>query len=306
MEDFHQVLLDKVNNLVLELIDRKSPSIAEELIGLIYVVFSYGLNSTKKHRDMSSSFISRLEKAITNSKYPELTNAVKAEEVLGSPFSAFRLWAITSFQCGHFSEQLEQAFDKLKMDYLPNSAFVQVGNQVCSYDKCLSLSPNLVPLLLQLLNALAVLTPENFSHISYDFRQVFEASLEPKIRRGAQKRKLEPLHIIGQAAQANLEQICIVRRVFDDCTRSVFERANIPPGIANTEALRVLFYATVVCVNAKVPLTQLGPAGSSKTLSYVLVEENMTVRSLMILGRDIILTVQHTGRVVQEPTLQAS
>ena len=50
---------------------------------------------------------------------------------------------------------------------------------------------------------------------------------------------------------------------------------NIPPGIADTQALRENLYAMVICIVNNIPLIITGPPGTSKTLSFKIVQANM-------------------------------
>ena len=50
---------------------------------------------------------------------------------------------------------------------------------------------------------------------------------------------------------------------------------SIPPGIADTQALRENLYAMIICIVNRIPLIITGPPGTSKTLSFKIVEANM-------------------------------
>ena len=53
------------------------------------------------------------------------------------------------------------------------------------------------------------------------------------------------------------------------------DNMSIPPGIANTQALRENVYAMVICIMNCIPLIITGPPGTSKTLSFKIVQANM-------------------------------
>lgn len=53
------------------------------------------------------------------------------------------------------------------------------------------------------------------------------------------------------------------------------ENLSIPPGIANTQALRENVYAMIICIMNCIPLIITGPPGTSKTLSFKIVQANM-------------------------------
>ena len=55
----------------------------------------------------------------------------------------------------------------------------------------------------------------------------------------------------------------------------LYEHTNIPPGIAKTDALLENLFCTVICIDAKIPLIIMGPAGCSKTLSFTIAVDNM-------------------------------
>jgi len=57
--------------------------------------------------------------------------------------------------------------------------------------------------------------------------------------------------------------------------RRFYDETDIPVGIAPTAALMENLFATVICIDAKIPVMICGPAGCSKTLSFTIAVDNM-------------------------------
>jgi len=174
--------------------------------------------------------------------------------------AALRLWALTSFQAGTLRDQLQAFLSKKSSQLYPANSLIDRMGDV-------------------LLDAIAKTMQfcERKSlkiDVSFDLRQLFIQKIEPILIDELAKRKISANDIITNRT----DQPSLILRVLDDCSTNLFNSADIPAGIACTDALRYNFFTIVACVDAKVPLTLLGPAGCSKTLSFVLAEENMKVR----------------------------
>ncbi|KAL6077130.1 Replication factor C small subunit [Balamuthia mandrillaris] len=65
------------------------------------------------------------------------------------------------------------------------------------------------------------------------------------------------------------------RQTIMDCMKHLYEKTNIPAGIARTDALLENLWCTVICIDAKIPLIIVGPPGCSKTLSFTIAVDNM-------------------------------
>ncbi len=64
---------------------------------------------------------------------------------------------------------------------------------------------------------------------------------------------------------------------------TLYDNTSIPVGIARTDALLENLLCTVVCIDTKIPLIIVGPAGCSKTLSFSIAVDS-------IVGSQSILT----------------
>ena len=79
----------------------------------------------------------------------------------------------------------------------------------------------------------------------------------------------------GSSEQPNIF-IHVLRKELDRLTNKI----RYPPQIARTQALKENIYAIIVCSMTRTPLIIVGPPGSSKTLSYKIVIENLQGQAL--------------------------
>jgi len=127
----------------------------------------------------------------------------------------------------------------------------------------------------------AILSKFDFQ-LQYDYRRLFEAQIDDKIRSYVSKvtfsegNRIEPINLLSKNVTEKRD-VKLFSATVENCTDAVFRSANLPAGVASTEAIRTIFYTMIICVSAKVPLQVLGPPGCSKTLALVLLEERMKV-----------------------------
>jgi hypothetical protein len=62
--------------------------------------------------------------------------------------------------------------------------------------------------------------------------------------------------------------------VLDEVMKGLLDNTELEKGIARTQGLKENIFMTIVCCCARIPLTVIGPPGSSKTLSVTVVTEN--------------------------------
>ena len=62
--------------------------------------------------------------------------------------------------------------------------------------------------------------------------------------------------------------------VLDECMTTLLDHTDLEVGIARTQGLKENVFMTVICTFARIPLTVIGPPGSSKTLSVTIVADN--------------------------------
>jgi len=65
------------------------------------------------------------------------------------------------------------------------------------------------------------------------------------------------------------------QKVFPRTLRRFYDETDVPIGISPTAAFTENLFATVICIDAKVPVMICGPPGCSKTLSFTIAVENM-------------------------------
>ena len=65
--------------------------------------------------------------------------------------------------------------------------------------------------------------------------------------------------------------------VVQECVNNFVTRENfhIPAGVALTNALKENIFATIACIHTSIPVALIGAPGSSKTLSYQIVQDNL-------------------------------
>jgi len=119
--------------------------------------------------------------------------------------------------------------------------------------------------------------------IAFNYRDLFAKNVDAMIQKAIASNNFDASMVVKTGGDSN-KPLEFIRPILIDCTTALFKRAYIPNGIAPTEALCFNLFAIVTCIDAKIPLTILGPAGCSKTLSYVLAEENMKVGSVVTLS----------------------
>ncbi len=66
-----------------------------------------------------------------------------------------------------------------------------------------------------------------------------------------------------------------IEDVIERCYTHLYESTAIPDGIARTKTLMENLFVLVTCIDAKIPVMIIGPAGTSKTLSFTITADNM-------------------------------
>jgi hypothetical protein len=66
-----------------------------------------------------------------------------------------------------------------------------------------------------------------------------------------------------------------IEDVIERCYTNLYDSTTIPDGIARTKTLMENLFVLVACIDAKIPVMIIGPAGTSKTLSFTIAADNM-------------------------------
>eukprot|EP00029_Vermamoeba_vermiformis_P012995 TRINITY_DN7932_c0_g1_i1.p1 TRINITY_DN7932_c0_g1~~TRINITY_DN7932_c0_g1_i1.p1 ORF type:complete len:2355 (-),score=202.05 TRINITY_DN7932_c0_g1_i1:1135-8112(-) len=97
------------------------------------------------------------------------------------------------------------------------------------------------------------------------------------IRLGTTAQRTVLLQMYSQLCKTNNygPEMPTIEHVITQCYQQLYESTTIPDGIAGTRTLMENLFVTVACVDTKIPLMIIGPAGTSKTLSFTIAADNM-------------------------------